>query len=34
MHVERILRDHPWHPASLDLLRKIRIAEHRYAADE
>ena len=33
-HVERVLLEQPWHQAALDLLRKIRIAEHRFASAE
>ena len=32
--VEFILKDYPWHKDAVDLLRKISIAEHRYANNE
>ena len=34
MHVEEILKKDPYYKPALDLLRKIHVVEHRYAADE
>ena len=33
-HVERVLLEQPWHQGAIDLLRKIRVAEHRFATAE
>ena len=34
MHVEEVLKKDPYYKPALDLLRKIHLVEHRYAADE